>query len=88
MSGAVAASAANVSQEDKVRFIDQDVNDFVSSCEKNIGEHKFECANAGLTIGHTIISEFLQARVKATQPGQMTSASNEDIFTMLNVLAK
>ena len=60
----------------------------ILNCATKASVSTFDCAAAGLTIGHTIISEFLTNRVKATQPGQKTSASNEHIFTMLNVLAK
>ena len=83
-----AAAAGTVTDDDKKQFLAQDLQEFVNLCEKYFGEHKFECANARLTIGHTIINEFLKARLTATQPGQKTSASTEDNFTMLNVLAK
>ena len=41
-----------------------------------------------MTIGHTIINEFLTKRISETPQGQKVSANNEDIFAMINVLAK
>ena len=66
-----------------IQYIYQDVNEYVELCNKNFNEHQFECATAGLKI-----SEFLMNRLKNTPQGQKTSASNEDIFTMLKALAK
>ena len=65
----MAAKSANVTEEDKVQLILQYINDYIGLCEKSFNEHKFECATAGLTIGHTIISEFLMARVKNNSGG-------------------
>ena len=80
--------SANVTEADKTNFLQQSLNDYIQQCEKSFEQHKFECAEAGLTIGHTIITEFLWKRISDTPQGQKVSANNEDIFTMLNVLAK
>ena len=78
----------NVSEADKTNFLQQDLNEYIQQCEKSFEQHKFECAEAGLTIGHTIINEFLKKRISDTPQGQKVSANNEDVFTMLNALAK
>ena len=83
-----AMAVVNVSEEDKTKFLLQDVNEYIQLCEKNFLEHKYDCAESGLKIGHVIISEFLTKRISSTPQGQKVSANNEDIFTMLNVLAK
>ena len=80
--------SVNVSAEDKTKFIQQDLEEYVNLCDKSFQEHKFDCAEAGLKIGHVIISEFLKERIASTPANQQVSANNEDIFKMLNVLAK
>ena len=80
--------SVNVTEADKTKFLQQDINEYIQLCEKNFEEHKYDCASAGLTIGHSIISEFLKKRITETPQGQKVSANNEDVFTMLNVLAK
>ena len=64
------------------------MSEYVKECERNFDQHKFEYAETGLKIGHTIINEFLNKRISDTPQGQKVSANNEDIFAMLNVLAK
>ena len=56
-----AAAAGTVTDDDKKQVLAQDPQVFVNLCEQDFSEHKVECANAGLTIGHTIINELLQA---------------------------
>ena len=41
-----------------------------------------------MKIGHSIISKVLKERIAITPQNQQVSANNEDIFKMLNVLAK
>ena len=77
-----------MSDSDKDVFLKKDLNEYVKECERNFDQHKFEYAETGLKIGHTIINEFLNKRISATPQGQKVSANNEDIFAMLNVLAK
>ena len=80
--------SVNVTEADKTNFLQHSLNDCIQQCEKSFEQHKFECAEAGLTIAHTIINEFLVKRISDTPQDQKVSANNEDIFTMLNVLAK
>ena len=80
--------AVNVTAEDKAKFIQQDLEEYINLCEKSFQEHKYDCAEAGLKIGHVIISDFLKERIAITPKNQQVSAANEDIFKMLNVLAK
>ena len=80
--------AVNVSAEDKTNFIQQDLEDYINLCDKSFQEHKFDCAEAGLTIGHAIIKDFLVNRMKDTPQGQKVSANSEDTYMMLTVLAK
>ena len=80
--------AVNVSAEDKTKFIQQYLEEYINLCDKNFQEHKFDCAEAGLKIGHVIISEFLKERIASTPANQLASANNEEIFKILNVLAK
>ena len=54
--------SVNVSEDDRNKFLQQYVNEYIKLCEKSFEEHKFECAEAGLTIGHTIISGFLMKK--------------------------
>ena len=81
-------AGVNVTAQQKQDFINQSLEDFLNSCKEDFDKHKFDVALNGLTISNSVMNEFIDTRVKATQPGQKTSASNEDIFTMLNVLAK
>ena len=80
--------SVNVTETDKANFLKQSLTEYIELCDKNFEEHKYDCAQAGLTIGHTIINEFLTKRISDTPQGQKVSANNEDIFAMLNVLAK
>ena len=57
--------SVNVTEADKNKFLQQDVNEYIQLCEKNFEKHKYECAEAGLTIGHTIISEFWRKEHRA-----------------------
>ena len=76
-----------VTEEDK-KFIQQDLEEYIGLCDKSFQEHKFDCAETGLKIGHVIICEFLKERISITPQNQQVSANNEDILKMLNVLAK
>ena len=48
-----------VTEEDK-KFIQQDLEEYIGLCDKSFQEHKFDCAETGLKIGHVIICEFLK----------------------------
>ena len=52
--------SVKVTAEDETKFIQQDLEEYISLCDKSFQEHKFDCAEAGLKIGHVIISEFLK----------------------------
>ena len=80
--------SANVTEADKTNFVQQSLNDYIQQCEKSFEQHKFECAEAGLTLGHTIINEFFVKRISDTPQGQQVSGNNEEIFKMISVLAK
>ena len=80
--------SVNVTEADKTSFLNQSLTEYIEQCDKSFEEHKYDCAQAGLTIGHAIINEFLTKRISDTPQGQKVSANNEDIFAMLNVLAK
>ena len=80
--------AVNVTDADKTNFLQQILNDYIQQCEKSFDQHKFECAEAGLTIGHTIINEFLVKRISDTPQGQQVSGNREEMFKMISVLAK
>ena len=80
--------SANVTEADKASFLKQSLTEYIDQCEKNFEQHKYDCAQAGLTIGHAIINNFLNKRMSETQQGQKVNANNEDIVAMLNVLAK
>ena len=69
-----------MSDSDKDVFLKKDLNEYVKECERNFDQHKFEYAETGLKIGHTIINEFLNKRISATPQGQKVSANNEDMF--------
>ena len=85
---AAASSAVSVTEDDKQQLLKHDLTELSNACDENFGEHKFECANAGFTSGRDIIIELLQTRLTATQPGQKPSANNDDMFKMMQVLAK
>ena len=81
-------TSVKVTADDRTKFLNQDLGEYIELCDKSFQEHKFDCAEAGLNIGHVIISEFLKERIASTPANQQVSANNEDIFKMLNVLAK
>ena len=64
------AMAVNVTAEDKTKFIQQDLEENIKLCDKSFQERKFDCAEAGLKIGHVIISEFLKERIASTPQNQ------------------
>ena len=80
--------SVTVTDADKTSFLQQDLTEYVENCEKSFDQHKYDCAQAGLTIGHAIINDFLQHRISSTPQGQQVTAGNEEIFKMISVLAK
>ena len=81
-------ASVNVTADDRAKFLQQDLGEYIELCEKGFQEHKFDCAETGLTIGHAIIKDFLVSRMKDTPQGQQISVNDQDTFTMLAVLAK
>ena len=88
MSGAAAASAANVTPEDVNQYLAQTVTDYQEACTKGLAEHKFEPIVAGLTIGNHIMTSLIDKCRASTPKDQVTQMNNADLFTMVAVLAK
>ena len=82
-SGAAAAAAANVTEDDVQLYLTQTVDEYKDACRKGLGEHKFDQVMAGLTIGNHIMTELVNTCVNNTQAGQRTTMNNEDLFTMV-----
>ena len=88
MSGAAAASSANVTEENVWLYLAQTVSAYQDACSKGLAEHKFEPIVAGLTIGNHVMTNMIDKYVTSTQPGQVTQMNNADLSTMVSVLAK
>ena len=69
-------------------YLNQSVDTYKEACRKGFAEHQFDAATSGLTIGNEIMQNIIKARIADTQPGQKTTVNNEDLFTMVSVLAK
>ena len=65
-----------------------DLETFKQSLTEDFNDHKFVKVNAGLTIGHSIMKQFITDKLTATQPGQKPTADNDELFNMIRVLAK
>ena len=88
MSSGAAAAAASVTQDDVNLYMAQSLDDFNDACRKGFSEHKYDPVTAGLTIGSYIMKNLVSKCTTATQPGQVTTMDNADLFTMVSVLAK
>ena len=83
------AAAPAVTREDITQYVNMDLELVQkNSLTEDFSEHKFSKANAGLTIAHTIVKDFINAFPISTQPGSKPTSTNEDLFTMVRVLAK
>ena len=81
-----AASASAVTKDDVTQFANMDLELFKNNLADDFKDHKFVKANAGLTICHSIMTEFINARLTSTQPGANPTATNDDLFTRVRVL--
>ena len=69
-------------------YLVQTVDAYKEACSKGFSEHKFEPITTGLTIGNHIMTQIVNRCTASTQPGQVTTMNNADLFTMVSVLAK
>ena len=90
MSGAAAASAAApaITDEDVRLYLVQTVDAYKEACTKGFSEHKFEPITTGLTIGNHIMTQIVNRCTASTQPGQVTTMNNADMFTMVSVFCE
>ena len=56
--------------------------------EKVFEEREFIKSTAGMSSAHDIMKEFIITRCISTRPASKPAANNDDIFTMVGVLAK
>ena len=87
-----AAAAADVTREvtdEDVRlYLSQSVTAYREACSKGFAEHTYEPIKAGLTIGNHVMTQIVNRCTASTQPGQITTMNNADLFTMVSILAK
>ena len=89
MAGDAAADVTReVTDEDVRLYLSQSVTAYREACSKGFAEHTYEPIKAGLTIGNHVMTQIVNRCTASTQPGQVTTMNNADIFTMVSVLAK
>ena len=84
----MATGAAASSGEVKNSFIQQPVNEFVKNVEEDLKEGKYDVVKGGITIANDIMTEFITTNLAATVQGQRPAANPQDLFTMMQTLAK
>ena len=76
------------SAEVKKQFIDQPLNEFLKNVEEDLNEGKYDVVKSGITIANDVMTEFIATRMAATVQGQRPTADPQDLFTMMQTMAK
>ena len=74
--------------EAKKLFIEQPINEFLKSVEEDLKNGKYDVVKGGITIANDIMTEFITTSLTATVQGQRPAANPQDMFTMMQTMAK
>ena len=83
-----AAGSGEITPDVKNQFISQPLEEFTTSCQNDLQNHKYDVVKSGLKIANKIMNEFISTRMSAAVQGQRPMADPQDMFVMMQVLAK
>ena len=82
------AATTVVTAEDKKRFVELPLQDFLKNCSDGFEANKFDPVKLGIAIANRIMDEFINTRVAAAVQDQRPMADPQDLFTMMQVMDK
>ena len=74
--------------EVKNKFIQQPLDEFLKDCDTDFKEGKYDVVKVGIAVASDIMSEFIVTRMAAAVQGQRPMADPQDMFTMMQTMAK
>ena len=77
-----------ITSEVKNQVFNQSLDEFTIPCQMDLQNHKYDVVDSGVQIANNLINEFITTRASAAVQGQRPMAELQDMFRVMQVLAK